>query len=115
MILLATIGLLLTLNLEKFTREGASFRARSTEVEHELGRIGELQEGYRSVHGTYAPSLDSFGFRTMPDAVFRYSVVHADSFTFEVRAEAIRDFDGDGNFEVWRVDHTGRITCERKD
>jgi len=115
MILLATIALLLTLNLDKFTRGGASFKARSTEVEHELGRIRELQEGYRSAHGTYASSLDSLGFRTMPDAVFRYFIVHADSFSFEARAEALRDFDGDGTLEVWRIDHTGRITCERKD
>jgi len=115
MILLATIGLFLTLNLDRFTRGGASFKVRSAEVEHELGRIRELQEGYRSVHGTYAPSLDSLSFRSMPDAVFRYFIVHADSFTFEARAEAFRDYDGDGTLEVWKIDHTGRITCERKD
>ncbi|HIE03496.1 MAG TPA: hypothetical protein EYP61_01925 [Candidatus Latescibacteria bacterium] len=38
-----------------------------------------------------------------------------DNMAFEARAEAFRDYDGDGTLEVWKIDHTGRITCERKD
>ncbi|HID12100.1 MAG TPA: hypothetical protein EYP17_12525 [Candidatus Latescibacteria bacterium] len=115
LILLAAVGLLLVLNLDRFTQGGRSARVRFAEVEHEFRRIWELQEGYRNIYGTYAPSLDSLNFRTMPDALFRYSVVQADSFTFRAEAEALRDYDGDGVLELWQIDHTKRITCKRGD
>ncbi len=115
LILLAAVGLLLVLNLDRFTQEGRSARARFAEVKQELQRIWELQEGYHEINGTYAPSLDSLNFRTMPDALFRYTIVQADSFSFRVEAEALRDYDGDGVLELWQIDHTKRITCKRRD
>ncbi|RKY59658.1 MAG: hypothetical protein DRP95_04885 [Candidatus Latescibacterota bacterium] len=115
LILLAAVGLLLVLNLDRFTQEGRSARARFAEVKQELQRIWELQEGYHEINGTYAPSLDSLNFWTMPDALFRYTIVQADSFSFRVEAEALRDYDGDGVLELWQIDHTKRITCKRRD
>lgn len=113
LVVIVIIGILVLLALPKFT--GVITQAKSTEAKLMLKHLHTLQETYYYQHDRYAQSLEAIGFvqeRLVTEdgeARYRIEVQEASVNGYLAKAIAVVDFDKDGTFNVWQVDHTGKI------
>lgn len=86
-------------------------RAKSVEAQNQLKHLYNTERQYFYMHSKYAMNIDEIDFE-VPKTVnengtanYNYEIVEATSNTFKARATAVADFDGDGVFNVWEIDH----------
>lgn len=96
-------------------------RTRSVEAKQMLTHLQTLQKTYFYEHSRYADGLDEVGFEQEKltteegKANYRIEVVTAGPATFQARATAVVDFDGDGTYNVWEIDQDQNLTEVTKD
>ena len=109
LIVLAIIGILLMMVLPNQTDVVA--QARAIEAQKMLNQIQGLEESYNIRYSKYSTSLKDIGFTPTPtineggQAVYRIEIIEATVNSFKARATSVKDFDGDGNFNTWEIDH----------
>ncbi|WP_333888916.1 type II secretion system protein [Sphingobacterium siyangense] len=87
-------------------------KAKSTEAKVQLQHLQTLEKNYFFEKSKYSGNLDEIGFvqeKLSTDgkdgkANYRIEIVRADQNTFQGRATAVVDFNGDGKFNVWEID-----------
>ncbi len=96
-------------------------KAKSTEAKLQLRHVHLLQRAYYMEHSEYAESLDLLDFE-MPEtldedgrALYKYAISEADEKGFLAQARAVKDFDGDGDFNLWEIDQDGNLRQVIKD
>ena len=115
LVVLVIIGILILLALPVLMP--LVTRAHSLEAKNALNMVGTLQKTYFYEHSKYASDLAAIGFeqeKLVTEAEngkskYRIEVVEAGVTNFLVRATAVVDFDGDGQFNIWEIDHEGSL------
>jgi type IV pilus assembly protein PilE len=90
-------------------------RTRSLEAKQGLKHLHTLEKTYFYEYSKYTDDLKALGFEqeklitedTNGKANYRIEVVEASTSSFVAQATAVADFDGDGQFNVWRIDQDG--------
>ena len=109
LIVLAIIGILLMMVLPNQTSVVA--QARSIEAQKMLNHLYGLEKSYNFRFSKYSSSFEEIGFEqeTTIDqggqAVYKIEIIDASVNTFKARAISIKDFDDDGNYNTWEIDH----------
>ncbi|WP_179008672.1 type IV pilin protein [Winogradskyella forsetii] len=109
LIVLAIIGILLMMVLPNQTSVVA--QARSIEAQKMLNHLYGLEKSYNFRFSKYSSSFEELGFEqeTTIDqggqAVYKIEIIDASVNTFKARAISIKDFDDDGNYNTWEIDH----------
>ena len=111
LVVLAIIGILLLIALPNLMP--LITKAKSVEAQVQLKAIHNAQTTYRFMYSKYSPDFNELDFeapRTVKEngtANYRYEIISASEASFNARAEAVTDFDGDGVLNVWEIDETG--------
>ncbi|PTX64080.1 type II secretion system protein G (GspG) [Kordia periserrulae] len=109
LIVLCIIGILIYLVLPNQTQ--AVVQARAIEAKTALNSLYSYQKNYFFTHAKYASNLEDIGYETEltidkgGQAVYRIEIIEASINSFKARALSIQDFDGDGNYNTWEIDH----------
>ncbi len=109
LVVLIIIGILVLVALPNLTP--LISEAKSTEAKLQLEHIYTLEKTYFYTHSKYSPELTSIKYehpKLTADggtANYKIEVVEAGTNLFKARATAMSDFDGDGSFNVWEIDH----------
>jgi type IV pilus assembly protein PilE len=119
MIAIVIIGILALLAIPRFM--SVTTDAKMTEAKMMLRHLQSLQEVHYYAADAYAADLAAVGFEQTPlvtaggTARYRIAVERADAAGYLATATAVVDFDNDGTFNVWEVDHTGSIRMRTPD
>ncbi len=119
LVVLVIIGILVLLALPRLMPLIA--KAKSTEAQMQLGHVHALQKGHFYMYSRYSDDLEEIGFEQEAlvenggTANYRIEVTEATNTTFIVRATAVTDFDGDGQFNVWEIDQDKKLKEVTKD
>lgn len=113
LVVLTIIGILVLLAVPAYNSIfGITFKK---EAELQLKHLYQLQNTHHKMKFVYAENFAVIGFEppaTMfegGDARYNYEIIQADRNNFIARAEAIEDFDGDGNINILEVTKDGRV------
>jgi type IV pilus assembly protein PilE len=97
-------------------------RTRSVEAKQGLKHIYTLQRTFFFEFSKYSNDLEKIGFEQESlitdeggKANYLFEVTVADTKTFQARATAVVDFDGDGQFNVWEIDEKNNLNEIVKD
>ncbi len=113
------VGILVLLALPKLTSMVTT--AKSTEAQLQLAHLHMLQKTYFYTHSKYSNDLDEIGFEHSKlitedgDARYQIEIAEAGQTHFLATATAIEDFDGDGVYNVWHIDHDKKLEEVIKD
>lgn len=111
LIVLALIGILLLLALPNLMP--LISKAKSIEAQTQLKALYNSQTTYRYIHSKYTQDMGELDFvapKTVKEngtANYRYEILNANDISFQARAEAVTDFDGDGILNVWEINESG--------
>lgn len=111
LIVLAIIGILLLIALPNLMP--LITKAKSVEAQTQLKAIYNAQTTYRYMYSKFSNDFNELDFeapKTVNEngtANYRYELLEAGEHSFKARAEAVKDFDGDGIFNVWEIDENG--------
>jgi type IV pilus assembly protein PilE len=119
LVVLVIIGILLLLALPNLTP--LISRAKSVEAQQQLNFVYTLQKNHFYMYSRYSESLQEIGFEHQPmvtdggPANYRIEIVEATHNTFVARATAVVDFNGNGAFNVWEINHDKKLIEVVKD
>lgn len=115
LVVLVIIGILVLLVLPNFMP--LISKARSVEAKQGLKFVHTLQKNHFYEYAKYSDDLAKIHFEQEKlateeggSANYEIEIVSASASAFVARATAVVDFDGDGLFNVWEIDHTGVLT-----
>jgi type IV pilus assembly protein PilE len=115
LVVLVIIGILILLALPELMP--LVTRAHSIEAKNGLKMVQTLEKTYFYEHSRYTTDLQTIGFEQQKlvsdgedgSAKYMIEIVEANSGTFLARATAVVDFDADGQYNVWEIDHAGLL------
>lgn len=90
-------------------------KAKSTEAQLQLEHIYTLEKSYFYLHSKYSADLREISFEHSKlvsedgNANYRIEISSATSNSFTAQATAVVDFDGDGVFNIWQIDHNKKL------
>lgn len=119
LIVLAIIGILILLVMPNQT--SVISQAKSLEAQNMLSHLYSLEKNYFYRHSKYSSNMEDVGFvqeKTIQDngqAVYLITVKEASTNTFLATAVALTDFDGDGVYNQWQIDHNRSLKETVKD
>lgn len=96
-------------------------KAKQSEAKTQLEHLYTLQRVYFMEHSKYSDNLYDLDFEqaklVTEDGRARYKieVMEASNSSFTGSATAVQDFDGDGVFNVWQINHEGSLKETQKD
>ncbi len=111
LIVLVIVGILVLLALPNLMPLIA--KAKSTEAKLQLEHLYTLEKTHFYEKSKYSTDLANVGFIQEKlvtegengQANYRIEIVSASTTAFLARATAVVDFDADGTFNVWEIDH----------
>jgi len=119
LIVLVIVGILVLLALPNLMP--LISKAKSTEAQLQLEHVYTLQKSYFFMHSKYSNSIDEIGFEQVKlvtdggSANYLIEITEASTNTFRAKATAVVDFDSDGTFNVWEIDHEKSLREVTKD
>lgn len=109
LIALVIVGVLVYLALPDYSQVVAN--AKATEAKLQLEHLHSLQTTRFYERSNYSADLQEVGFQQQKlvteggNANYRIEVVSAGPNSYLARATAVADFDQDGTYNVWEIDH----------
>jgi type IV pilus assembly protein PilE len=88
-------------------------KARSQEAKLNLSHLVGLQKVYYMEHAKYSTNIADIGFEHNAmeseggKANYKVEIKEANEANFKASATAVKDFDGDGTFNIWEIDKSG--------
>ncbi|MDR1348515.1 MAG: type IV pilin protein [Prevotellaceae bacterium] len=119
LIVLVIIGILILVALPNLMP--LISRAKSTEAQQQLAFLHTLEKNHFYTYSRYSSSLEEIGFEQQPlvsdggNANYLIEIIEASEQGFKATATAVVDFDGDGIFNVWEIDHDKKLLEKVKD
>ncbi|GAB3433130.1 prepilin-type N-terminal cleavage/methylation domain-containing protein [Niabella aquatica] len=114
LVVLIIIGILVLLALPSLMP--LISKAKSTEAKLQLQHVYTLERSYFFENSTYTDDLSAISFEQQQlttqggQANYRIEIIEASPKGFKARATAVADFDGDGTFNQWEIDHNKKLT-----
>lgn len=109
MVVLVIIGILILIAMPSLMP--LISKAKSIEAQVQLKHIHSIERTHFFTYSKYSADFNELGFE-MPKLVsengnsnYKYEIIEATNNSFKARATAITDFDSDGIFNVWEIDH----------
>jgi type IV pilus assembly protein PilE len=98
-------------------------KTRSVEAKQALKYLHTLQKTHFYEYSRYSGDLVQLGFEQEQlvtageggKSNYHIEIIEASTAGFRARATAVVDFDGDGQFNVWEIDHLGNLVEVVKD
>ena len=109
MVVLVIIGILTLIALPRFMN--MTTKAKTTGAKMMLRNVHTLMQAYFFEHDQYTTDLALIGFEQAPtveeggSARYVITIEAADGAQFMTVATAVVDFDKDGQFNVWEINH----------
>lgn len=119
LIVLVIIGILVLLALPNLMP--AVSQARSQEAQLQLNWLAKRQQTHFMQWTKYSDDFEALGFtpEVLVDdggtAYYRIEIVEIAENSFKATATAIKDFDADGQFNIWEINEKGVPTEVQKD
>ena len=119
LIVIAVIGVLYFLAVPNQASTVAS--AKAIEAKSMLNQVHALEKNHFYMYSKYTMSLEEIGFEQERltteggNANYRVQIVEAANGSFLDQAEAVVDFDADGQFNVWSIDQNKSLKEVTKD
>ena len=119
LVVLIIIGILILLALPSLMP--LITKAKSTEAKIQLQHIYTLEKSFFFEQSKYSTDLSEISFEQQPlttdggQANYKIEISEATQNTFKARATSVVDFDGDGIFNVWVIDHNKKLVELIKD
>lgn len=115
LVVLVIVGILVLLALPNLMP--LITKAKSTEAKIQLEHVYTLEKNIFYERSKYSSDLLTLGFQQEPlvtdsengKANYRIEILEASATTFLAKATAVADFDGDGVFNVWEIDHNKNL------
>ena len=114
LVVLVIIGILVLLALPSLMP--LITRTRSIEAKQALKHVHTLQKTYYFEYSKFSNDLRALGFEQeglvtegTGNANYDITIEEATPVSFLARATAVVDFDGDGEYNVWEIDHEGKM------
>lgn len=114
LVVLVIIGILVLLALPSLMP--LITRTRSIEAKQALKHLHTLQKTHYFEYSRFSDDLSALGFEQeglvtegSGNANYLVEIVEATPTDFLARASAVVDFDGDGEFNVWEIDKSGKL------
>ena len=111
LIVLAIIGILLLIALPNLMP--LITKAKSVEAQVQLKAIFNAEKQYYFMYSKYSSDFAELDFevpKTVKEngsANYAYEIVQSSNSEFKVKATAITEFNGNGVFNFWEIDHNG--------
>jgi type IV pilus assembly protein PilE len=111
LIVLAIMGILIMLVVPN--QAGVASRTKSLEAQQELKMVHNLEYAYFLQFSKYSDDLNTINYiphKTVlagGTANYEISIIEATPTGFKAKAEAVQDFNGDGNKNQWEIDQDG--------
>ncbi|MBP2832831.1 type II secretion system protein [Aquimarina sp. U1-2] len=118
-IVLCIIGILILLVLPNQT--SVVSQAKAIEAQSMLNHLYGLQKSYFYRHSKYTTDFEELGFEPAASiseggqAVYKVEIIEASTNSFKAKAVSLSDFDGDGSFNTWEIDHNKLLKETIKD
>lgn len=96
-------------------------KAKQGEAKSQLEHLYSLERLHFMEYSKYSSSLEDIDFEQQllvtdgGGARYKIEIVAADNTTFTATATAVQDFDGDGIFNVWEINHDRILKETQKD
>lgn len=119
LIVIAVIGVLYFLAVPNQASTVAS--AKAIEAKSMLNQVHALQKNHFYMYSKYTMSLEEIGFEQERltteggNANYKVQIVEAANGSFLAQAEAVVDFDADGQYNVWSIDQNKSLKEVTKD
>ncbi|MEQ9229314.1 MAG: type II secretion system protein [Cyclobacteriaceae bacterium] len=119
LVVLVIIGILVLIALPNFLPKIAE--AKAQEAKLQLKHLYTLQRSYFFTHSRYSDSFEELGFEQTPlvdeggSANYQIVIEESSNQGFLASATSVTDFDGDGNFNSWRIDQAQNLVETLKD
>lgn len=119
LIVIAVIGVLYFLAVPNQASTVAS--AKAIEAKSMLNQVHALQKNHFYMYSKYSMSLEEIGFEQERltteggNANYKVQIVEATNGSFLAQAEAVVDFDADGQYNVWSIDQNKSLKEVTKD
>lgn len=113
LIVLAIIGILIMIAVPIY--QNVTTRAKTTEAKTQLNFLHTLQRVYHLENDTYSLEFNALGFEQEKmiteggKARYTIAIESAESQNYIATATSIIDFDGDGVYNKWQVDESGKV------
>ena len=115
LVVLVIIGILVLLSMPVLMP--LISRTRSVEAKQGLKHLHTLQKTYFYEHSRYSDNITAIGFEQEPlvsegeggKANYLVEIIQSSPTSFQARASAVVDFDGDGQLNVWEIDEQGNL------
>ena len=113
LIVLAIMGILIMLVVPK--QAGVAARTKSLEAQQELKMVHNLQYAYFLQYSKYSGDVKEIGYLPHKliteggSALYQVSILEASPSGFRAKAEAVQDFNGDGQRNIWVIDQEGMV------
>ena len=119
LIVLCIIGILILMVLPNQT--AVIGQAKAIEAQSMLNQVHALQTSHFYRFSKYSSDFEDIGFqqeKTINEggqAVYQITIIEASTNSFKAQAVALSDFDGDGAFNTWEIDHNKNLIETVKD
>jgi len=119
LVVLIIIGILILLALPSLMP--LITKAKSTEAKIQLQHLYTLEKTYFFEYSKYSNDLSEVSFEQQPlssdggQANYKIEITEASGNSFKAKATAVVDFDGDGIYNVWEIDHNKNLKETTKD
>ena len=119
MVVLVIIGILILIALPSLMP--LISKAKSIEAQVQLKHLHSIERTHFFMYSKYSSNFNELGFeRPIPvsengNSNYIYEILEATNNSFKARATAITDFDSDGIYNVWEIDHNQSLKEVIKD
>lgn len=113
LVVLVIMGILVLIALPNFLPKITE--AKAQEAKMQLNHLYTLQRSYFFVHSKYTDSFEELGYEHAKlvdeegSANYTIEIVESGNAGFVATATSITDFDGDGQYNKWQIDHEQRL------
>lgn len=119
LVVLVIIGILILIALPNLMP--IISKTKALEAKNNLVHLYSMERNYFFMYSKYSNDFDEIDFlseKTVNEggtANYEYQIIEATNNSFKAKAIAVTDFDGDGIFNVWEIDHNKNLVEVVKD
>lgn len=119
LVVLVIIGILILMAMPSLM--GVISKTKSLEAKNSLIQLYGLQQNHFFAYSRYSNDFDAINFiptktiKNGGNGNYEFEIIEVTNTSFKAQATAITDFDGDGIYNIWEIDHEKNLREVIKD